>query len=244
MMYAVPGDSGNLLAPLVSQTVSWQLYFDRTYELNYGGNSSAVNDPAVIGVQADIYQFLQFTGLLATLDKSQATASARRCRSDRAGCGEHDRRNHDDDSVVRILRECARADVARTAGNSNLNAIGSQLAYYGFISEWTVTYTHFTASMVPIRASISITFTHVAESAGHHRQRRLAGRVGSRPGDRRGSAAECPDGPAHYGHAGRSRDAPSGRTCRVPGSWITRPSAWSSSTRRPDGPPADAVVSC
>src|SRR6202161_1175463 len=51
MMYQVPGDNGNLLSPLLMQTVSFQLFFDRTYELNYGGNSSAVNDPAVIGVQ-------------------------------------------------------------------------------------------------------------------------------------------------------------------------------------------------
>ena len=72
MMYTVPGDSGNLLAPLLQQTVSWQLYFDRTYELNYGGNSGQVNDPAVIGVQADIYQFMQFTGILATLNNGRA----------------------------------------------------------------------------------------------------------------------------------------------------------------------------
>lgn len=83
MMYQVPGDQGNLLAPLLMQTVSWQLYFDRTYELNYGGNSSAKNDPAVIGVQADVYQFMQFTGVLA-----QLTAARRRaCSARRAAAG-------------------------------------------------------------------------------------------------------------------------------------------------------------
>ena len=64
--------TGNLLSPLLSARPSpGQLYFDRTYELNYGGNSSAVNDPAVVGVQADVYQFMQFTGILADLDKQQ-----------------------------------------------------------------------------------------------------------------------------------------------------------------------------
>jgi hypothetical protein len=75
MMYQVPGDNGNLLSPLLMQTVSFSLYFDRTYELNYGGNSSAKNDPAVIGVQAGIYQFMQFTGVLA----AWTTARPSRC---------------------------------------------------------------------------------------------------------------------------------------------------------------------
>ena len=75
MMYQVPGDSGSLLAALFTQTVSWQLYYDRTFELLYGTPGSAVNDPTTIGVQADVYQFMQFTGLLASLDSSEA----RRC---------------------------------------------------------------------------------------------------------------------------------------------------------------------
>lgn len=158
MMYAVPGDSGNLLAPLVQQTVSWQLYFDRTYELNYGGNSSAVNDPAVIGVQADIYQFLQFTGLLATLNASQATSVLGGVGATGPGAASTT------GGIMMMIPSYvffgnALAQMSQNASNANLNAIGSQLAYYGYISEWTVTYTHFTASMVPIRASISITFT-------------------------------------------------------------------------------------
>ncbi len=74
MMYQVPGDSGNLLAPLLNQTVSWQLYFDRTFELLYGGDATSQNDPGVIGVQADVYQFMQFTGILASLSNQQANS--------------------------------------------------------------------------------------------------------------------------------------------------------------------------
>jgi hypothetical protein len=112
MMYTVPGDQGNLLSPLLSQTVSWSLYFDRTYELNYGGNSSAVNDPAVVGVQADVYQFMQFTGVLADLDKQRAF----RCRQvqpgrhvNRPGRRVHGR-DHDDGPLLRVLRQLAPAD--------------------------------------------------------------------------------------------------------------------------------------
>lgn len=32
-------------------------------------------------------------------------------------------------------------------------------ACYGFISEWSVEYTHWTTSMVPIRAVVSVSFT-------------------------------------------------------------------------------------
>ena len=81
MMYSVPGDQGNLLAPLLQQSVSWQFYFDRTYELTYGGNyGGGPNDPTVIGVQADIYAFMQFTGVLASLSSQQASAGPERRR--------------------------------------------------------------------------------------------------------------------------------------------------------------------
>ena len=44
----------------------------------------------------------------------------------------------------------ATSTLARSAASSR---------YYGFISEWSVTYTHWTTNMVPIRAAVSITFT-------------------------------------------------------------------------------------
>ena len=158
MMYQVPGDSGNLLSPLTMQTVSFSLYFDRTYELNYGGNSSAVNDPAVIGVQADIYQFMQFTGVLATLNNSQATSVLGGVGATGAGAPATT------GGIMMMIPSYvyfgdAFQQMYQNNSNSNLNAIASQMVYYGFISEWTPTYTHFTNNMVPIRASIDVTFT-------------------------------------------------------------------------------------
>lgn len=164
MMYTVPGDSGNLLAPLLQQTVSWQLYFDRTYELNYGGNSGQVNDPAVIGVQADIYQFMQFTGILATLNNSGAK-TIQGYGGNAVGSASNGSANPVTTGGVMMMVPCyvffgnALAQIDGNANNWNIAAVASQLAYYGFISEWSVTYTHWTAAMVPIRASITINFT-------------------------------------------------------------------------------------
>lgn len=158
MMYQVPGDNGNLLSPLTTQTVSFDLYFDRTYELNYGGNSSAINDPAVIGVQADIYQFMQFTGVLASLDSGQASAVLGGVGATGAGAAPTT------GGIMMMIPSYlyfgnAFQQMFQNDSNTNFNAIGSQMAYYGFISEWTPTYTHFTVNMVPIRASVSVTFT-------------------------------------------------------------------------------------
>lgn len=164
MLYTVPGDSGNLLAPLLQQTVSWQLYFDRTYELNYGGNSGQVNDPAVIGVQADIYQFMQFTGILATLNNSQA-GQIQGFGGNAVGAASNGTASAVTTGGVMMMVPCyvffgnPLAQIDTNANNWNIGALTAQLAFYGFVSEWSVTYTHWTAAMVPIRASITINFT-------------------------------------------------------------------------------------
>lgn len=160
MMYQVPGDNGNLLSPLTMQTVSWQLYFDRMYELNYNGNSSAINDPAVIGVQADIYQFMQFTGVLAQLNRAQANSVFGGSGSSTSGGVQSSTTGG-----IMMMIPCyvyfgnALAQMNTNVNSSNFNALASQLAYYGFISEWSVNYTHWTSSMVPIRAAVSVNFT-------------------------------------------------------------------------------------
>jgi hypothetical protein len=160
MMYQVPGDSGNLLAPLFTQTVSWQLYFDRTFELLYGGNaSSAVNDPTVIGVQADVYAFMQFTGVLASLDNQQATQVL-----GSAGASGSSAPSTTGGIMMMIPSYVYFGNASQQYANSgntaaNNAAVATQLAYFGFVSEWSVEYTHWTQNMVPIRAVISVTFT-------------------------------------------------------------------------------------
>src|SRR5215472_728707 len=57
MLYNAPGASAVLAIPL-SQSVAWTLYFDRTYEVNYSRPNGKANDPAIIGVQADVVQMM------------------------------------------------------------------------------------------------------------------------------------------------------------------------------------------
>jgi hypothetical protein len=160
------------------QTVSWQLYYDRTFELLYGGDATSPNDPGVIGVQADAYQFMQFTGVLAQLSNQQAasiqgtgtdavqnaaTVAANALNSSAAG-------STDATPVttggIMMMMPCyvyfgnasqQWANTRTTAANNA--AIARQLAYYGYISEWSVQYTHWTVNMVPIRCVISVNFT-------------------------------------------------------------------------------------
>lgn len=157
MMYPVPGDNGNLAAPL-QQTVSWQLYFDRTFELLYGTPSGAVNDPTVIGVQADVYQFMQFTGVLMQLTSSEATQVLGKPSQGSAPTT---------GGIMMMIPAYVYFGNSFNQANSHtygggaaqFAAVSTQLAFYGFISEWSVEYTHWTTSMVPIRAVISVSFT-------------------------------------------------------------------------------------
>ena len=165
MLYQVPGDAGNLLAPLLSQTVNFELYFDRTFELNYGGDPTSPNDPGVIGVQADVYQFMQFTGLLASLNRQQATAIQ---SSGGAAVGSASAGTAASVTTGGIMMMIpayvyfgnASQQWSNTGSvSANNNAISQQLAFYGYISEWSVQYTHFTVNMVPIRCVVTVTFT-------------------------------------------------------------------------------------
>lgn len=164
MMYTVPGDQGNLLAPLLYQTVSFDLYFDRTYELNYGGNSSAVNDPAIIGCQADVYQFMQFTGVNAQLNKSQAQA-IQGAGGATVGNAQSGTAQAVQTGGIMMMVPCyvffgsAVQQLNTNPNSTNFAAVGAQLSFYGYISEWSVQYTHWTSTMVPIRCSISVNFT-------------------------------------------------------------------------------------
>lgn len=161
MQFQYAGDTGNYAPIPLQQTVSFQLYFDRTYELNYGGNSSAINDPAVIGVQADVYQFMQFTGMTSAADQSQAQIFKQVGNNALA------------EQVIGTLRTngllqfvpalvvfgSAAAQMGQNPNSSNFNAVGAQVQFNGFINEWSVEYTHWTSNMVPIRCAISVNFT-------------------------------------------------------------------------------------
>lgn len=147
-----PGDAAMLAIPL-SQTVQWSVMFDRTFELwgQYApdGTPSNIfngsNDPTSIGVQADVMQMMQFTGMLSNYSYgtngqggliTQPTAAAQ---------------NYSTHAGIMQLIPCW-----AYFGASN---IVNNLMYYGYINEWSVQYTHWTQYNIPMRCVVSINFT-------------------------------------------------------------------------------------
>ncbi len=137
--------ASNINAMPMNQTASWTVYFDRTYELAAGAAStSSMNDPGVIGVQADVLQLMQFTGMLSQVSIGETTAIA---------------------STIpqgQTLSPMAQVMSWAYFGSqvaSGANALQSQLAYYGTISAFSVDYTSFNQNMVPRQCSIQISFT-------------------------------------------------------------------------------------
>jgi hypothetical protein len=175
MMYPVPGSTGTLLAPL-QQSVAFDLYFDRTFEVNYGTGqlalgTGAVNDPGVIGVQCDVLQFMQFTGMLANLNSSDVAALGVSGESTYAN-GATANGNVINQAVsgggIMMMMPCylylsnvgaAFNQPGGANGSENYGAVNYQLTYFGYISSFSVQYTHWSNSMIPLRCVVSVSFT-------------------------------------------------------------------------------------
>lgn len=139
--YANPGDDAMLAIP-ISQTATWTLMFDRTFEVWQSYNSDGLPsgsqsgiDAGTIGVEADIMAFKQFTGMFAKFGRTQ-TAQNQNLSSD-AG----------------IMMQWPGWAFF---GNNNVK---QGLMFYGYISEWSVQYTHWTQYNVPMRAVVSVNWT-------------------------------------------------------------------------------------
>lgn len=138
----------NLRVPL-NQTVEFSLLFDRTYEVqgtyesngNPGGpNNPDQNSPQVVGVLADIMAMQQFTGMFVAYSDGNSTTTAPQSGTLTGWQG-----------IMQLIP----AYVYFGGGNS----ASSSLWYYGYVSEWDVTVTHWTQYMIPMRCVINITFT-------------------------------------------------------------------------------------
>lgn len=136
------------------QTASWTIYYDRTYELWNGAASGAPNDPAVIGVQADVLQFYQFTGMLsqASLQGNAQAAAA----SFPLGMMISPM------TMIYSWVYFGTNSGAATGGGTNTSALTSQLAYYGYVSGFSVEYTAFNGNMTPRQCEIDVTFTIIS----------------------------------------------------------------------------------
>jgi hypothetical protein len=155
-MFPNAGDAGDLAVP-INQSVSWTVMFDRTYELNMGSYApdgtlirgsratptphGLTADPMVYGVFADVLQLQFFTGMM--LQGGHAKGS-----------------DFLQGSTNKGQTFNFKADQGFMMMVPSWVFFGSQanLNYFGYISAWDVTYTHFTQHMIPMRCVIDITF--------------------------------------------------------------------------------------
>ena len=155
-----PGDSSILAIPL-SQTAQWTLMFDRTFEVwgsytadGLPNGSSSSTDPGVIGVQADIRAFMQFTGMLAPYSYGTANGQGGLNLTGLAPSGNLAANSN----IMQLVPAWA------VFGNS---AVSGGLIFYGCINEWSVQYTHWTQFNVPYRAVVSVNWMMLPIPSGH-----------------------------------------------------------------------------
>jgi hypothetical protein len=143
-------DQSDLRIP-VNQYASWSLLYDRTYELwgSYKDNGTprhanfaAGNNPQVVGCWADVLQLQEFTGM--NVDYSVGTGGVTQAGTGGSG-GPNTLAGHQ--GIMMLIPAWV-----FFGGPKNLH-------YYGYVSSWDVTYTHFTQYMVPMRAAVDISFT-------------------------------------------------------------------------------------
>lgn len=145
LMFPTGFDSTYLRVPL-NQTVTWSLLFDRTYELWHSYNAKGKplydnyhtgNNPAVVGVMADIMQMQQFTGMRVGYSIGDNSSTATQSVN-----------NNQYQGIIQLIPSYV------YFGGSK-----SSMWFYGYVSEWDVTVTHWTQFMIPMRCVINITFT-------------------------------------------------------------------------------------
>lgn len=148
LMFRTAGDTAQA-AFAMNQSVSISLYFDRTFELwgSYpSGQPSAqttnIMDPSVYGINVDILAFKQLTGQL--LQQYSINANTGGASPSAGG----------------YVPGISQQGVMTMVPTWLLLDGGTQwgLSYYGYISGFNVTVTHFTQFMVPMRGIIDMDF--------------------------------------------------------------------------------------
>ena len=149
--------STSVLAVPLNQSVEFSLLFDRTYELwgSYAtdgtpnanvSTGSSLNptlgntNPSAVGVLADIMAMEQFTGMFIAFSSGN-TSTTKPTASSAVGW----------QGIIQMIPSYV------YFGGSN--SASTSLWYYGYISEWDVTVTHWSQYMVPMRCVINVTLT-------------------------------------------------------------------------------------
>lgn len=156
-----PQDTGVYLIGLAT-TVSFSLLFDRTYELNSGvpqgpnlpnnypdqfplpGGRFAAEDPRQIGVMADINALKRISGITTQI----------------SGVSWTDANNNAQTSNITGPMQQVPAWVHFGGAYAQ-----NSLSYYGYISGMDVQYTHFSASMTPMRCAVAVSFTLLPQAS-------------------------------------------------------------------------------
>jgi len=135
-----PNDLSSIIVPL-SQSVNFQLLFDRTYET---WDSKYNNTPiGKQGVYADILALYNIVGITAKIDEASLGAAGD------GGAQALGQRGSEMDTMV----------VSPMVWTPVWVYFGGPLKYYGAISSLGVTYSHWTQNMIPNRAGVDITLS-------------------------------------------------------------------------------------
>lgn len=149
-MFPTAGDQGNLAVP-TNNSASWTIMFDRTYELwgSYDPKGNCLhknnewgNNPKVVGCWADILQLQWFTGMWTSASKVTT--------------------NTINGGIVTTGANTYGANVPTGPMYAVMcwaffgTLVGT---FYGAITGWDYTITHYNQFMVPMRCVIDINFT-------------------------------------------------------------------------------------
>lgn len=178
LLFPNSGDSADLRVPL-SQTVQWSIMYDRTYELwgqydSKGAPKQQVgsdnNNPAVVGVLADILQMQQFTGMTVGYQSTQASNASTSAKPTSA---QSFASFTNYTNVLQLIPSYV------TFGNKY------NLQFYGYVTEWDFQVTHWTQFMVPMRCVININWTMLPPplKATNSSATPSFYSIGARPGD-------------------------------------------------------------
>jgi hypothetical protein len=159
MMFPTAYNNTDLRVPL-SQTVEWSLLFDRTFEL-WGAYSysdgipieqqiqvnAGTNNAAAVGVMVDINAMQQFTGMYANYYSGASAAQQSAAGGSISGS------LYNQQGIMQPIY-------------SYVWFGSNTLFYYGYVSAWDVTITHWTQYMIPMRCVINVTFTMMPTPTG------------------------------------------------------------------------------
>jgi hypothetical protein len=123
---------GNIIGAQGIGTLSFDLLFDRTYEM-YGASPSFYDEAAVKGVLADVEALYNVTGAYDVTAKG---------------------------AKQKVLRAMQPNPCTFFFGGSASGAgllANNTLSYYGIVTGLTVTYTHFSREMIPQRCGLNLT---------------------------------------------------------------------------------------